>query len=54
MCFGGVFDIAGMQRRLDELEQVTADPDFWSDEKRRMGILKEQAYLDRKSKSFLV
>lgn len=53
MCFGGVFDIAGMQQRLRELEQVTADPDFWNDEKRRMGILKEQAYLDRKCKSFL-
>ena len=42
-----------MQQRLRELEQVTADPDFWNDEKRRMGILKEQAYLDRRCKSFL-
>jgi len=51
-CFGGVFDIAGMQQRLQELEQVTSDPDFWNDEKRRMGILKEQAQIDRKCKSF--
>jgi peptide chain release factor 2 len=41
-----------MQKRLKELEQVTADPEFWNDQKRRMTILKEQAHLERKNKSF--
>ena len=52
MCFGGVFDIPAMQEKLAEFEQVTADPEFWNDEKRRMNILKEQAALDRKFKAF--
>jgi len=41
-----------MQQRLKELEQVTSDPDFWNDSTRRMAILKEQAQLERKCKSF--
>ena len=31
---------------------MTADPEFWNDESRRMTILKEQAKLDKKTKDF--
>ena len=41
-----------MQEKQKEFEQVTADPEFWNDEKRRMTILKEQAALERKLKAF--
>ncbi|MEC7984046.1 MAG: peptide chain release factor 2 [Myxococcota bacterium] len=49
----GRLDIAAIQRRLGELEQITSDPDFWLDQKRTMMVLKEKSDLERKNHSFL-
>ena len=42
---GGVFDLDGKRKRVEELNQVTARPDFWDDGEKAQGILKEQANL---------
>jgi len=42
---GGVFDLDGKRKRVEELNQVTARPDFWNDGEKAQGILKEQANL---------
>ncbi len=42
---GGVFDLDGKQKRVEELNQVTSQPDFWNDGDKAQGILKEQASL---------
>jgi peptide chain release factor 2 len=42
---GGVFDLEGKQKRVAELNQVTAQPEFWNDGEKAQGILKEQASL---------
>ena len=40
---GGVFDLDGKQKRVEELNKVTSQPDFWNDSEKAQGILKEQA-----------
>ncbi len=45
--FGGIFDVAGKQARVDELNEIANDPDFWSDQKRSQAMLKEKATLER-------
>ena len=42
---GGVFDLDGKQKRVEELNKVTSQPDFWNDSEKAQGILKEQASL---------
>ena len=42
---GGVFDLDGKRKRVEELNQVTARPDFWNDGEKAQAILKEQANL---------
>jgi peptide chain release factor 2 len=42
---GGAFDVDRKQKRVEELNQVTARPDFWSDGERAQGIVKEQSSL---------
>ena len=44
-CCGGVFDLDGKQKRVEELNKVTSQPDFWNDSEKAQGILKEQASL---------
>jgi peptide chain release factor 2 len=44
-CFGGVFDVDGKQKRVEELNKVTSQPEFWNDAEKAQGILKEQAAL---------
>ena len=43
--YGGVFDLDGKQKRVEELNKVTSQPDFWNDSEKAQGILKEQASL---------
>ena len=31
---GGVFDLEGKQKRVEELNKVTSQPDFWNDAKK--------------------
>ena len=42
---GGVFDLDGKKKRLEELNQVTSKPDFWNDGEKAQAIFKEQAPL---------
>ena len=42
---GGGFDLDGKQRRVAELNQITAQPDFWNDADKAQAILKEQSVL---------
>ncbi len=42
---GGVFDVESKQKRIHELNQLTAQPDFWNDGEKAQVVLKEQSAL---------
>jgi peptide chain release factor 2 len=42
-CCGGVFDVDGKQKRVEELNKVTSQPDFWNDAEKAQSILREQS-----------
>jgi peptide chain release factor 2 len=42
-CCGGVFDVDGKQKRIEELNKVTSQPDFWNDAEKAQSILREQS-----------
>ena len=42
---GGVFDVESKQKRVDDLGQLTNQPDFWNDADKAQGILREQSSL---------
>ena len=44
-CCGGGFDVDSKQKRVEELNQVTAQPDFWNDTEKAQGIIREQSSL---------
>ena len=44
-CYGGVFDVEGKQKRVEDLSQLTHQPDFWNDAEKAQGIIKEQSAL---------
>ena len=44
---GGTFDVAGKQRRVGEISEISADPEFWTDQERSQSMLKEKAALER-------
>ena len=44
-CCGGGFDVESKQKRVEELNQVTAQPDFWNDTEKAQGIIREQSSL---------
>ena len=52
MAFGGIFDIAGIRQRIEELEQISADPDFWTDKKRSTTLLREKSSIERVLQKF--
>jgi peptide chain release factor 2 len=39
----GIFDVEGAKKRAAEIDQLAAAPDFWNDQARAQGLLKEQA-----------
>ncbi|MGE5059977.1 MAG: peptide chain release factor 2 [Betaproteobacteria bacterium] len=41
----GVFDVESKQKRIEELNQITSQPDFWNDAERAQAIFKEQSSL---------
>ncbi|HEY1235431.1 MAG TPA: peptide chain release factor 2 [Candidatus Binatia bacterium] len=41
----GVFDVEAKQKRIEELNQITAQPDFWNDAEKAQSIFKEQSSL---------
>jgi peptide chain release factor 2 len=42
---GGIFDVDGKKRKIAELEARAGEPDFWNDNEKAQGVLKEQARL---------
>ena len=40
-----VLDISELARRVDELEQMAADPDLWSDQERAQKVTSELSYI---------
>jgi peptide chain release factor 2 len=44
---GGIFDLAGKQKRVAELEEGAADPELWSDQERAQELLREKSALER-------
>jgi peptide chain release factor 2 len=38
---GGIFDIAAKKEKASQLEQLTAQPDFWNDNEKAQGVLKQ-------------
>ena len=50
--FGGIFDVDGLQRRIAELDEQSADPEFWQDASRSAVVLKEKARLSRTVEGF--
>ena len=44
--FGVIFDIPGKQSRLEELEQLSADPGFWKDTKEAQKINRERKSIE--------
>jgi peptide chain release factor 2 len=42
---GGVFDVENKQKRIEQLNHLTNQPDFWNDGEKAQGILKEQSSL---------
>ena len=45
ICCGGGFDVEGKQQRIEELNRLTAQPDFWNDGEKAQSIFKEQSTL---------
>lgn len=39
--YGGIFDVDQRKERIEDLEKITADPQFWNDQKTAHGVLKE-------------
>ena len=52
MRFGGIFDIDKISERINDLEQMSAMPEFWQDKKRSTKLLKEKSALERRQNSF--
>ena len=46
MTFGGIFDFALKQERLEEVERELADPAVWDDQERAQALGKERSSLD--------
>jgi peptide chain release factor 2 len=44
--FGVIFDIPAKQSRLDELEKICSDPDFWKDAKEAQKINRERKLIE--------
>ncbi|MGZ8435054.1 MAG: PCRF domain-containing protein, partial [Candidatus Binatia bacterium] len=42
---GGGFDVDSKHKRVEELSQITAQPDFWNDADKAQTVLKEQSAL---------
>ena len=46
MSCGGIFDLAGKQNRLAEVEKLFADPGIWNDQKRAQELGREKKSLE--------
>lgn len=53
LCYGGIFDPAQAQTRLDELNVKAEDPELWNDPSQAQRLMKERQRLDGALSSFL-
>ena len=44
---GGIFDVAGKQRDVADLDNQANNPEFWSDQARAQGVLRQKATLEK-------
>jgi peptide chain release factor 2 len=49
---GGIFDLEGKRKRIEELERLAADPRFWEDQDRARTLLQEKSELERDMRFF--
>jgi len=52
MCFGGIFDVDSLSQRVTELEEMSAMPGFWEDQKKSTAMMREKASMERKISSY--
>ena len=45
MIYGGLFDFEKTQKRIDELEQIMDEPNFWSNKRQSESIISEHTTL---------
>ncbi len=50
--FGGIFDVEGKQGQLQEIEDKSADPDFWTDTAAAQRVMREKGALERSVKAW--
>ncbi|MCB9759366.1 MAG: peptide chain release factor 2 [Alphaproteobacteria bacterium] len=50
--FGGIFDVEGKQHALDDLNRQASAPEFWTDQSRAQGLLREKSRLERTIKGW--
>jgi peptide chain release factor 2 len=48
----GIFDVDGARKRAAQIDELAAAPDFWNDQSRAQGLLKEQAQQRQKAESW--
>ena len=47
MFFGGIFDIALLNKQLINLKEKSTDPDFWNDKKKASAILRNISRIEK-------
>lgn len=50
--FGGIFDVGTLKRRVAELEEKAAVPEFWNDQGRARQVMAEKSSMERKVREF--
>lgn len=51
--WGAIFDLSQDKNRLEEIEQITADPNFWNDAERAQGVLRERTVISARIEKIL-
>ncbi|MFQ5428061.1 MAG: PCRF domain-containing protein, partial [Thermodesulfobacteriota bacterium] len=49
--YGGIFDLASLEKELSEIEKALADPDSWEDRVRTRGLMKKKSVLTSRLES---
>ena len=42
---GGLFDVPAREKRIQELDEIAAAPDFWNDSQKAQTIMRERSTL---------
>ena len=49
---GGIFDPAAKKKRIEEIDKIASEPDFWNDQDRAKSILRERSQLQADLEKF--